>query len=678
MGTEHGDLVAQTFGPYRIDELIGRGGMGEVYRARQLDLGREVALKILLPSFQEDAAGVARFRREVQMLMALKHPGIVELLDAGEFNGRSYCAMGLVSHPTLAEVILREEGQGRRLAPERVVRVILSLLDALEAVHNAGIVHRDIKPANVFLDSRDGVIVADFGLAKATGSSTMLTLPGHMMGTLAYMAPEQCTDVDVDGRADLYAVGLILYRLLSGRAPFEGSIAQVLAMKIQGGLTPLDLLDLNIDPSLSALVEMAVAPEADKRYPTAQRMATALRSLRRHWAPTSPQSASTLSAAGSDAIGSEEPTRNLAEVEPSPGAVRTAPRTPRNSGPRRVPSGPQGAAASGPSTPRSRAAAKPVMGWGGAITVAVALLIASGFWMAVPHGGRTTVPGNVNVDAGASGRDPVSTKPIPAKATVSPWAVQPTVAASASASRGASTSLAALRRLLSHLDILWPGVRLGGLEVQMASVLASHDRKEPRAEQDARLLMSLMGSRLTVDELDLLSRVGMLHEAYLKLFLGRRPRSSGKWVTENTTSTTGLDLSAGRTLHQNVLIEMVLPESSPASMMAIGLHGQASALELLMRLRLGETRVRNVTGRDIRDLYVMLCMSHPDMFRTTHQVMLRHFQPRGTGEMSIFVDGEGETADPDSTRKDARLLDSVLSEYFRSRSSTALPGVSSR
>src|SRR5262245_60634942 len=216
IGIERGAEV----GGYRVDELIGRGGMGEVYRARDERLGRNVALKILASKLAEDDAFRERLVRESRIAASLDHPNVVPVYDAGEQDGRLYLAMRFVNGTDL-KALLRREGA---LAPERAVAVAAQVADALDAAHARGLVHRDVKPSNVLLDQQDGrehAYLADFGLTQAASDGR--APDGHLMGTLDYVAPEQICGDDVDGRADVYALGCLLFETLTGTLPFSGS-----------------------------------------------------------------------------------------------------------------------------------------------------------------------------------------------------------------------------------------------------------------------------------------------------------------------------------------------------------------------------------------------------------------------------------------------------------------------
>jgi serine/threonine protein kinase len=214
-------------GTYEILTLLGSGGMGEVYRARDTKLGRDVALKILPERLTHDAERIARFRREAQVLATLNHPHICTLFDVGHQDGIDYLVMEYLEGETLADRIARR----RPLIVDDALKVSAEIADARDKTHRAGIVHRDLKPANIML-TKSGVKLLDFGLAKlrpaqpaalaslssvATRSAPM-TSKGTLLGTLSYMAPEQLASANVDHRADLWALGCIVYETIVGRS----------------------------------------------------------------------------------------------------------------------------------------------------------------------------------------------------------------------------------------------------------------------------------------------------------------------------------------------------------------------------------------------------------------------------------------------------------------------------
>ncbi len=203
------------FAGYRVEELVGRGGMGVVYRATDLSLDRPVALKLVAPELAEDERFRERFLREPRLAASLDHPHVIPIYEAGEHDGQLYLAMRFVEGSDL-RTILEREG---KLPPERTLALLADVADALDAAHRRALVHRDVKPANVLLDEDGHAYLTDFGITKQLGGDSTDT--GRVVGTLDYLAPEQIRGDPVDGRADVYALGCVLYECLAGAPPFR-------------------------------------------------------------------------------------------------------------------------------------------------------------------------------------------------------------------------------------------------------------------------------------------------------------------------------------------------------------------------------------------------------------------------------------------------------------------------
>jgi len=246
---------------FELTELLGRGGMGEVWRARQLSLGREVAIKILSRDLAQDPDFVKRFDLEASALTSLSHPHVVSIIDRGHHDGVLYFAMELVEGKSL-----RERLSLGALPVEEVFRLLAQILSALGHAHKKGIVHRDLKPENVLLDEQGTVKVVDFGLAAMAGLRVedRITRSAVAMGTVSYMAPEQRRDAHaVDHRADLYSTGVVLYELLTGDVPV-------------GAYEPPSRSRVGLARAVDAVVERALAPEPEQRFQSAAEMASAL------------------------------------------------------------------------------------------------------------------------------------------------------------------------------------------------------------------------------------------------------------------------------------------------------------------------------------------------------------------------------------------------------------------
>ncbi|HET9449627.1 MAG TPA: serine/threonine-protein kinase, partial [Aggregicoccus sp.] len=263
--------VGQVLGSYRLEALLGEGSMGQVFQARHVRLDRQVALKVLRPNHTRDNGFVQRFFREAQAVNRISHEHIVEIFDFVEDReaGCVYCVMELLRGESLASLL--EQGP---LSLERIQRIGVQVCAALEAAHQVGVVHRDIKPDNLFISQRPGkpdfVKVLDFGVAKLLSTPDVRgTLDGTIIGTPAYMSPEQAAGLPVDARADIYAVGTLLYELLSGAPPFSGqSFGQLVVQVITQPPPPLPERLASgepLPPALSRLVMRCLAKEPEQR-----------------------------------------------------------------------------------------------------------------------------------------------------------------------------------------------------------------------------------------------------------------------------------------------------------------------------------------------------------------------------------------------------------------------------
>ncbi|MEO5876273.1 MAG: Stk1 family PASTA domain-containing Ser/Thr kinase [Streptosporangiaceae bacterium] len=262
-------------GRYELDGVIGRGGMAEVYRARDLRLDRIVAIKTLRTDLARDPTFQARFRREAQSAASLNHPSVVAVYDTGEdeIDGQAvpYIVMEYVEGHTLRELIRPESGAERRLLPERALEITDGILRALDYSHRGGIVHRDIKPANVMLTRAHEVKVMDFGIARAmSDSAATMTATAQVIGTAQYLSPEQARGERVDARSDLYSAGCVLYELLTGRPPFQGDSPVAIAYQhVREEPIPPSQLDPEIPRWADNIVLKAMAKDPAHRYQSA-------------------------------------------------------------------------------------------------------------------------------------------------------------------------------------------------------------------------------------------------------------------------------------------------------------------------------------------------------------------------------------------------------------------------
>ncbi len=272
-------MIGRVVGNYRVVEKLGEGGMGAVYKAVDLMLEREVALKFLRPEFAGQPELAERFRTEAVILARLNHPHIATLYGLAREGAQLFMVMEFVHGETLERLL---ERQGR-VAPAPAVSWCADVLDAMQYAHRRGVVHRDIKPANVMVTDEGDVKVMDFGIARVLGSAHQTRL-GHIIGTACYMAPEQIRGQEVDGRTDLYALGIVLYQLVTGRAPFSGpdEFAVMTAQVTEPPVPPSRLVD-SVPPWLEAAVLKALSKAPGDRFQTAtefrRTLAAGLRTL---------------------------------------------------------------------------------------------------------------------------------------------------------------------------------------------------------------------------------------------------------------------------------------------------------------------------------------------------------------------------------------------------------------
>jgi len=311
-------------GRYELHRRLARGGMADVFVARDQLLGRPVAVKVLFPEFATDPKFVERFRREAQAAASLNHPNIVSIYDWGAELGTYYIVMEYVEGQSLAQILRRD----KRLTAEQVTRVALDVSQALGFAHEGGVVHRDVKPGNVLVSPKGEMKVADFGIATAlTGNADAnLTQTGSVMGTATYFSPEQAQGLKVDHRSDLYSLGVVMYEMLVGEAPFTGETPVSIAYKhVQEPVVPVSERGVEVPRALAAITMKLLSKNPDNRYPSAEALLADLDRFRQGQAIAAAAAAAPIAAAPPLQQTAALPAQGAAPapVQPGPQAVAT-------------------------------------------------------------------------------------------------------------------------------------------------------------------------------------------------------------------------------------------------------------------------------------------------------------------------------------------------------------------
>jgi serine/threonine protein kinase len=276
------EWLGKTIGKVRIEKLLARGGMAEVYLGTHLTLERPVAVKVLHSHIEEEPTLLERFHREAKVVAGLRHPNIVQIFDFDTIDGHPYIVMEYLKGPTLANYLRGLHKQNERIPQHQVARLLKALTDSLDYAHGQGVIHRDIKPGNILLHNKTDdipldkpltndveAILTDFGLVRIVNAATQ-TASGMVSGTPAYMSPEQARGDKTDHRTDIYSLGIVLYEMLAGRVPFEAdSTMAVIYMQIHTPPPPIP----DIPPEVQAVMDRALVKEPNERYQTSKEMA---------------------------------------------------------------------------------------------------------------------------------------------------------------------------------------------------------------------------------------------------------------------------------------------------------------------------------------------------------------------------------------------------------------------
>ncbi|MBO9309432.1 MAG: serine/threonine protein kinase, partial [Chloroflexi bacterium] len=266
---EYSRFVGRTLGQYTLEAPLGKGSTASVYRAYQASMDRYVAIKVMTPEIADDPNFVERFQREARIIGKLEHPHILPVIDFGASDGIYYIVMRYMEGGSLDDRLRQ-----RRLRIDEIAHYLDQIASALDYAHQRGVIHRDLKPSNVLLDRADNCYLTDFGIARVEGAERRLTVTGSVMGTPAYMSPEQAMGKPLDGRSDIYSLGVMLYEMVTGRLPFTADTAAALIFQHVYELPPsARQFAPELPEAIDALFNRALAKTPEARHSTARELA---------------------------------------------------------------------------------------------------------------------------------------------------------------------------------------------------------------------------------------------------------------------------------------------------------------------------------------------------------------------------------------------------------------------